>query len=175
MMDNKEIESLMKIMAFDASKSYVTWKEVKLRIAGVFETHRNPQNGDLHKKNRSFKHIFRADRILEHDIEASKKQGHERGRKGESKTYHMWQNPHTRKILLYIFFANPHMLCNKNGSIKIHVLFSFLRRNMGASSKSAKNIENCNLGYGGILYLTIYYLLFFWEGGGTAMNGATNG
>lgn len=41
MMDNKEIESLMKIMAFDASKSYVTWKEVKLRML-VCETHRKP-------------------------------------------------------------------------------------------------------------------------------------
>ena len=91
MMDNKEIESLMKIMAFDASKRYVTWKEVKLRML-VCETHRKPYIWGFAKKNCSCKHIFRADRILEHDIEASKMQGRERGGKGESKTYHMWQN-----------------------------------------------------------------------------------
>ena len=42
------------------------------------------------KENRPFNHIFGADRILEHDIQASKMQGCARGRKGERKTYHMW-------------------------------------------------------------------------------------
>lgn len=74
MMDNKEIESLMKIMAFDASKSYVTWKEVNLRMLVFSRPIEIPILGDLHKKNCSFKHIFRADRSLEHDIEASNMQ-----------------------------------------------------------------------------------------------------
>ena len=45
------------------------------------------------KKLRPFNHIFGADRILEHDKEASKMEGRARGRKGERKTYHMWEKP----------------------------------------------------------------------------------
>jgi len=54
MMDNKEIESLMKIMAFDASKSYVTWKEVNLRMLVFSRPIEIPILGDLHKKKLFF-------------------------------------------------------------------------------------------------------------------------
>ena len=50
MMDNKEIESLMKIMAFDASKSYVTWKEVNLRMLVFSRPIEIPLYGDFAKK-----------------------------------------------------------------------------------------------------------------------------
>ena len=69
-----------------------------------------------------FNHIFGADRILEHDIQASKMQGRTRGRKGERKTLpYVAKPPHASRARkgeaqgvlsfqnLNGIFANPHI------------------------------------------------------------------